>query len=248
MATLLEYSPPPSPTQAGRRRQWPWLGFWLPMLVIPFVHFTCDASPVGIVMEWASIRGWGKFDKLATVILAGGLVAGVPIYLWRLRLLWRRPIGQIERTAAYVIAAGVAAAYLLVVCLCIHEGDLDGLAWTTIGVSAAFLAAGTWVLWFRRSARGTVEHAIATMLVPYIANATFCVIAFYDEPQLGWYLTLIMTPIAAFEVILFAIAGGHGRVAVVKAQTESPASAQTPGPMLVSTMPDEITPPNPAPP
>src|SRR5438477_610690 len=64
---------------------------------------------------------------------------------------------------------------------------------------------------------------LAAMLIPYVANATFCLIGFADKPQLGWYLTLVSAPAAALELTITAVAAILRWRRAWLTQTEGPA-------------------------
>jgi hypothetical protein len=244
MPTLLEYSPPTSPEPTTRRR-WTWLLLALPSAVIPFVHFDCDASPVWVVTAWIFERDPVDRENVMILAMAAGLIAGLPLFLWRLRLLWRRPISQVERTAAFVIAIGTLLAFLIAVGTVLVEGSVDKFGWVALGVSIGLLATGLVALWLTRRHRTTGEFALTAMLVPYVAHATLCVIAFIQEHQLGWYLALVSTPAAIAEIIVLSWAMLR-RPRWERVQKESPALT-TPGQVQIDSN-RGLTPPNPAPP
>src|SRR5436305_1716135 len=96
-AQLLQYAVPGDAPVVRRRRGWGWLALSLPSAVVPFVKFTCSTTPVGAVHEWVTENEhWRREDVLVTA-LAVGLIFGLFIVLWRVRLLWSRPLSTPER-------------------------------------------------------------------------------------------------------------------------------------------------------
>lgn len=103
----------------------------------------------------------GRFDPAQRIVFAGIIVAvvvvaasGVYLYCWTPAF----PLGQVS--LAYAIRMHIAAAWLLIACLCVHIIAGGGLPWTHRGIATAMfgngrvsavLARNLWPGWAERS-------------------------------------------------------------------------------------------------
>ncbi len=117
-------------------------------------------------------------------------------------LLWRRP-RTIELRLAATIALlwSVPVVYMLVEIApnIVHPGSGDDyfLSMTAFLLMLICVLSSALIAWRCRRSR-PADAIEALLLGPYLANATFCLLGFYRDAEIGYWFTLIAT--AAFLV------------------------------------------------
>jgi hypothetical protein len=96
---VLTYAPPSIPADPRRVRRWLFCLLLLPALIVPFVNFTFDTSPL------EALRIWSYPSELILVLLAGGFFTAFPLVGWKVRLLVNPSAPQpLEKVVAWPIA------------------------------------------------------------------------------------------------------------------------------------------------
>jgi hypothetical protein len=187
-----------------------WTILALPTLVIPFVHFGCDYSPAGVLVGAANDARSGSWDneRVMLYILAAGLCYGALAFVWRLTARWG---ARHEAARALGISVGAAGVVATVVMLAVflYEIVRDGAKvgeWLTLGGCVAALLGAAWLLRVIRRRRRHNEFVLGSLLTPFIAVGAFCLIAFFSDAKIGWYLTLFSVPVSAIELVMMAYA------------------------------------------
>jgi hypothetical protein len=203
---LLEYRHAPAP--ATGRADWLFLLLGLPALVALFVPFTFGVSPVQVVRESPGTFPWTRWEpEMAIVLVTLPLFLPVAASALRLRMIVSGREMRGERWASYAAAAIGAAAVLALLAAAVAQWwDMAVPERWMFGAGAAVLAGGAVaVLALRRRGARRDVRALATMLVPYAADCTICLIAFREEAQLGWYLTAVSAAAALAEVVVLTV-------------------------------------------
>jgi uncharacterized membrane protein len=205
--SVLEYS---SGTAGAvrRRRRWIWAVLSLPLFVVPFVPFACKASPMGAVIEGAEHGPSIDRESFLLVMIAMPLVLGAVVGLWQARMLWRT--SATERLAAQVVGLVMAGcAVLSLAILSGTSGSLERKEWLILIASFVVLlaSAAIWVRLWRRRRRGNPDDlAVAALLAGYVPAATLALLMFWDDREMGWYLTLYCAIVGSTQLALLAAA------------------------------------------
>ncbi len=178
----------------------------VPAAASAFVTFTLGYSPVGFLLEFAQqIASVRIIQDVILVLLALPFLLGVVLLAWHVRLLVRPPATRVEKwlclSLAMLSAAGTVALGFVVLPELDHDNDLRTivaiwLALLTVAVAASLLA---YFVRTRGGAELPVTHAIGAA---YLANAVVCLVAFYDDRQAGWYVTLVACGVMVAGVVL----------------------------------------------
>lgn len=202
---LLQYAvPAPRSTQRVRLV---FLLLTLPGAVVPFVSFTYSVSPLHAVSELPSSDGF--IDHAAIFMCGCSFFLVFGLIGWKLRLLLGSRPSKWEvfgaRAAAFIGTVPVATLFLLGLQELIRSGaDADGQLIAALSAIFALIMAGSWIA--HRQRRRELMGSIDAMLIgPYLANAAFCLLAFWRDPELGYWLTVpVAIALAAELVLLFA--------------------------------------------
>ena len=199
---LLEYRHNP-PARAAGRADWLFLLLGVPALVALFVPFTFGVSPLHVLRQTPGMLPWTRWEpEMAIVLVTLPLFLPVAASALRVRMMVSGREMRGERWACYAAAAvGAAAVVALLAMAAAQWGELTGGDRWVFGTGGAVLAGGAGAVFVlrRRGARRDVR-ALVTMLVPYAADCAICLIAFREDPQLGWYLTAISAAAAVAEI------------------------------------------------
>src|SRR5206468_10629361 len=169
----------------------------LPALVIPFVTFTSNASPLG-----AAEKLTVHFMRFLGIIPLLGLsfFAGVLVVIWKLRQLLGPP-GRWELWAmlAAVIVATIPHA-IVMGCLTTEisrdrswpSGDLMQIisGWAILLFGFGIPLLGMALAWQRYRRQQAAQALEILAMTPFLANAAMCLVGFHDDPELGYWLTL----------------------------------------------------------
>ena len=194
-----------APADAPKRwRRWIALALTIPAAVVPFLPFTYDTSPYNAASEF--FREW--FSDLEIVCAGLSFFIVLPLIAWRLRiLLWRAPrITELRLAAIVAMLCHVPAIYLLVeFCPNLLKPEPDYfLGVAALSTMLICILAGMIIAWRCRRTRSTAA-VDALLLGPYLANAAFCLFAFYQDPQIGYWLTTIATTAFAVQLVMIPI-------------------------------------------
>lgn len=219
----LDYVGPTTDVTPRRRSIW-WTILALPTLVIPFVHFGCDYSPAGVLVGAANDARSGSWDtdRVMLYILAACLCYGALAFVWRVTGRW---VARHEAARALGISVGAAGVVATVVMLAVftyeiyNEGAKAG-EWLAFGACAGSLLGAAWLLRAVRRRRRRNEFVLGSLLTPFIAVGAFCLVAFFSDGKIGWYLTLFSVPVSAVELLAMAFA-----------RERQPAEKETAGPI-----------------
>ena len=179
-----------------------------PGLAAVFAPFTHGVSPASALLDSyreLSSRSWDPAMAITLVCLPFLL----PFAAWGLRLRWILwgPATRVECRLALVAALlGAAALTTLVGVAAAEPGGLRPLERFTYGAAAALLLAGAGLLallWRRGEARDL--RVRVALMVPYVANSVITLVAFVDDREIGWYLTLVSGIAALAELVLLAV-------------------------------------------
>lgn len=218
----------------------------LPSVVVPFVPFACNATPVGAVHEWVTASDRWDRDAIMLTALATGLILPLFILFWRLRSFLRRPLGSTELVIAQTVAAVMGAGFLLALGFIVTASGLDASDWVSVGLSALWFAFGACACWRLRRQPRAYSFSLMALLVPYGATTIICLIAFFTDRKVGWYLTAVSGPAALAETITLFIQQLRARRGGAVDEIRNPALAGAPGEFAgASAVPAAISPPNP---
>jgi hypothetical protein len=196
-----------TPAHLRRRSRVAWLVALLPGLVVPFVPFACDASPLKMLAYGTIELGKGQVmrnDEFAPWLLSMPFFLIFPLVFWKVRRTIGRPSSRVGRRAARVMG-NASTAVLIVVMALAARGAASPHEWLSTVVTSAGIALAISLeilLLMRAGARDdAVEMA---MLGPYVMTLGFAISAWYSEAKIGWYLSLI--PLAGGLAELIATA------------------------------------------
>lgn len=203
---VLAYAPVDPDAKRKRRKQIAWLSSTLPGLVAPFVAFSHFVSPLTAARESFGDGGFVSGPILGCVGLSFFLI--YPLTFWRLRqtLTWR--MRKFERVAAFAVAliGSIPIAVLL-----FHAAP--GI-WTEItrpmrehqllelGAIAMLLGGvTTGIVTATRIRKPAPDAAIEALFIgPYLSNAAYLLLAFYEDRPIGYWLTAITVAVLATQL------------------------------------------------
>jgi uncharacterized membrane protein len=206
-ASVLEYSAGTAGLPRKRRR-WVWAVLSLPLLVVPFVPFACNATPMAAVVEGAKHGPAIDRESFLLMLIAMPLVLGTLLGIWEARTLWRTSSG--ERIVAHVV--GLMMVGCAILCMGNMVTGANGLElkeWLTLGGTFVVLlgSAVVWArVWRRRRLENRDDPALASLLGGYLPAATLALLMFWDDREIGWYLTLYCAIVAGVQLVLLAVA------------------------------------------
>jgi len=191
----------------------------LPAAVVPFVPFCWSISPLKAVQEVGSLH----WNDLMIPFLAITFFLGLPIVAAQAFRLLGISLNRSWRWATW-LGFSVASATTTAISLPLINSELrehvDGsLIGASVGLAALTLIATALVLarrWSRHPAAPTGLPASLVLAFPYTGNALICLVGFFDDRQIGWWLTV---------VALFGLA--LDLIAAVRAQTAQAPAAPT---------------------
>jgi hypothetical protein len=196
-----------TPAHLRRRSRAVWLVALLPGLVVPFVPFACDASPlkmlaygaVGLVKE-QSLRD-GEFSVW---LLSMPFFLIFPLMFWKVRRVIGRPSSRAGRRVARVMGNSATVLLIVAMALVAHE-SVTSYEWliillTSMGMA---LAISLEILLMMRSG-GRDDAAEIAMLGPYVMTLGFAIGAWYDEAKIGWYLSIVPAAGGLAEIVAIA--------------------------------------------
>ena len=200
---VLDYSTTPLPR--ARRMQWLLLALSIPSVVVPFLEFYWDVSPLDAVAE-PFLSDWS--DVLPIALLGFGFFTAFPIVAWRAHHLLR----ELQRRArrAYLAAALLAWAETVALNALWYREVFQRVRageWAFPQDAYPFLlaapvaVAGLLIAW-RLHARGDTNRASTVVLTtPYLANAAICLLGFADgDPTIGYLLALFVSVVWTLEI------------------------------------------------
>jgi hypothetical protein len=200
---ILAYAADDVTTRRSRAWRIAWTVSTLPAAVVPVLDFYWSVSPLDVWREFVE-RG---FDAEWMIVCAGlTFFVAYPLIAWRLRLaLGRRP-GIRESRAAFVAAMLSAGGPVTMIVVAIwHIADGSAVeAILLFGTLGGGLVLGGVIAW--RCRRHVPAAADALMLGTYLANASFCIYAFRDDPQIGYWLSVAACAIFLPQLVLLPLA------------------------------------------
>jgi hypothetical protein len=167
-----------------------------------FLPFTWSTSPADVVLFGSNVEFWP---------LASPFLLAIPIAVASLRWLLAGTLSRIEWITAYALALALAGATLFFLgsAFLLDGSGMDGQGWVSIFTFLAVLSAGAAVVstnW--RAGTSHTEKAVIAMQVAYVANASFCLIAFFPFWDIGACFALITI---SLYVAQMAALHRHGR-------------------------------------
>ena len=181
--------------------------FALPGLVVPFVSFTYSTSPLDAVTDIP------QFGSDMWVFFSLGLTYffGLPILLWKARrLIFTGPPAQPQRRTLLAVSIVITMPALFVVAwMCrdvpplIKEGDFTGemALMLSVALSSLFASIGA-CMWRWRRRRDALAATEALLVAGYLTNAAMTLLAFHDQPELGYWLAIPVAASFAAELFL----------------------------------------------
>jgi FtsH-binding integral membrane protein len=172
----------------------------LPALASIALTFTWGESPLSVEVDYlrqAAAGGYASDWPLG--FLAATFFLAIPIFTWRVRTLISPSITKPERALAMSLALVAASLTIVLQILLLSDAPQNIVAALAIATPSLVLVTGAIVI-FRRRRRPDI--GLMAMIVAYTANAAMALIAFSDDPRVGWYVTLA-------AVILFALQVGR---------------------------------------
>jgi len=177
----------------------------LPALVTPFVAFTYGTSPLDVISEERSF-----FSEWPLYMCAITFFAAFPIVLWKgWRLLVPTPpapwtmramaaVSLIVNVPAIVIAASMVAQTPESIRDDTFQRDEAAMLAFVLAtlLGSAFLAAWRW----RR--RGLLAGVNTFFVGGYLTVMAICLLAFHEDPELGYWLTVPVAASFAAEMLL----------------------------------------------
>jgi hypothetical protein len=196
-----------SPAHLRRRSRVAWLITLLPGLVVPFVPFACDASPIKMLAYGAAelVKNQSmQTGEFAMWLLSMPFFLIFPLMLWKVRRIVGRPSSRAGRRAARVMGNAATVVLIVVMALAAHESVTTQEWMLTLITSAGIaLAISLEILLLMRA--GARDDAVeVAMLGPYVMTLGFAVGAWFNDAKIGWYLSIV--PAAGGLVELMRIA------------------------------------------
>ena len=197
-----------TPQLPRSRLDLPFLLLGLPALAAVVAPFTFNVSPAHAIVESRGAFDWTRWDPGMTILLVA-VPFLPPVLAWALRLrsVLRGSATRAERGIGYGVAFAAAAAVGVV--LVAAAAELPTLQWSErayFGAALLILTAGVALLALlsRRHAHADLRVRVA-LLAPYLANCAIVLAAFFDDRQLGWYLTAVSAAAALAELVLLTL-------------------------------------------
>jgi hypothetical protein len=175
-------------------------------LAVPFMPFACGTSPLGAVTT--SFDRNSSVDSDMLLCLGCGFFVALPLVTWRALLLWRPPGPRLRRAALGVaIVTWIPYAWVQVLWLkALPDSFADGATlrdfigdqypWI-LGLCAALACLLlAWRLWTRGEHNAGLRTAL---LSAWLGTAVFCVVGFYEDLEVGGYVTLPLMTLWASE-------------------------------------------------
>jgi hypothetical protein len=178
----------------------------LPGLVLPFLPFECDLSPARVVGYGTLELIEGSMDEteVALWLLAMPFFLILPVVVRVTRQVFGKRSTRLGRGVAYATGAAGAAAFAgAMSALALESSQASQWGLVTGGTAALALVGWLGAAVFSRPDR-LDERASVAVLGPYAVTLVFCVVAWAERHQIGWYVAL--APAAAATVELIAIA------------------------------------------
>lgn len=179
----------------------------LPAVVVPFVSFTWNTSPLDTVVElFRSGSDW------IFVLLGAPFFLGIPIVAAQIARITSRNMSRWCRNAGFALASFSAALSLafegMMVLDILEDVGVDDLSgYVALLLVPAILAiAGIW-LWRTRRVADATSQATVALVAAFLANASLCLFTFSDDPDLGWWLALAASvgmAIGAAQIVIAA--------------------------------------------
>ena len=197
-----------SPRHPRSRLDLPFLLLGLPALAAVIAPFTYGVSPAEVMLRAPREFDWTSWDpSMAILLVAVPFLTPVFACVLRFRsMLWGWTT-RAERAVGYAAASvGAAAVAGLLAAAAVQWATVEWKERAYYGAALLVLAAGATlmaVLW-RRNAHPEVRVR-AALLTPYLANCAVVLIAFVDDPEVGWYLTAVSAAAALAELVLVAV-------------------------------------------
>jgi hypothetical protein len=155
-------------------------------LFLPFAYSTSPVEAVSYSETWQ--LGLPYF--LAPLVVLG-------IVRW----IVRGAFSPLERVAAY-LAAATATVGTLSIYFIPWEGPATILEWLAWLFPLVTFSLGVLILIRNRSRKLSVDlNPIVAMQIPYLANAGFCLITFYEHWQMGAYMTVIAAVTFVVQIV-----------------------------------------------
>lgn len=202
--STLDYAPPANIN--ADRRSIIWTVLAIPTLIIPFVNFACDTSPVDALLKAKdnfATSNWSSDDFLPAMLAIGICLGGVA-FLWRIRARLPWPTTAPERWTCITVAGLSVIGFLAAIVPAFHEmSDLLSIVALVIYLLTAALGTDVVVYARRRNTRDAV--VLACLLGAFLAAAIYALVLFAGEhKKIGWYLTACVTPVTLIELISLA--------------------------------------------
>jgi hypothetical protein len=170
-----------------------------------FLPFTYDTSPADVVFFGSDVGFWP---------IASPFLLAIPIAVASLRWLLAGTLSRLERITAYGIALALAGATLFFLGLLLVDSSGMGVqGWFLIFVPLAILSAGAVVVstnW--RAGTPRAENAVIAMQVAYLANASFCLIGFFPDWDIGACFALVTVSLYVAQMVTLYRQGRDSRL------------------------------------
>jgi hypothetical protein len=200
---ILAYAAGDVTTRPSRVRRIAWIVSTLPAAIVPVLDFYWSVSPLDV---WRELPDHGFDGEWALACAALTFFIAYLLIAWRLRLaLWWQP-GRRESRAAIIGALLCTAGPVTMM-----VGAIPSLAQANTSEVAALygtlgggLLAGGAMAW--RCRRHLPAAADALILGAYLGNATFCLHAFRDGPEIGYWFTVAACIVFLPQLFLLPLA------------------------------------------
>jgi hypothetical protein len=209
---VLSYATPAANAPRNNRRDWMKIAVLILALVVPFVPFTFDTAPLTALLQIMNISG----SEWIYVLLGSAFFMAIPLFAWRLRvMLQRAPHPPAERIAGWTIACVCMLIPIAMLTLFTQIARSEGfnlLAVVMIGGGMGILTLGVWqAIRFRGEASTGVDVLLSAA---YLANAWVCLIGFYDNREIGYWLTLPVAALLLWDLIRRSLRPANGLGAI----------------------------------
>ena len=177
----------------------------LPALVTPFVRFTFGTSPLDVIADHPS-----HFSELPLYLCAVTFFAAFPIMLrkgWRLFFpappaRWTMPaiavVSLIVNVPAIVIASLMVAQTPGMIRDDTFQRDEAGM----LALILATLVGGSVLALWRWRRRSLIAGVDSFLVVGYLTVMAICLLAFHDDPEVGYWLSVPVAASFAAEMLL----------------------------------------------
>jgi hypothetical protein len=180
-------------------------------ILTPFLPFTSSTSPLRVIVFLPSTTSLDYAPIALPFFLA------ILILIAHARVIVAGRFSRTEVIIAYGSSIIMAFATLAFTIRALISGPPSASAWPILALPWITIAFGiALVRWCRRRSLPSALAALTAMQCAYIANAFFCLAAFWPHWQAGAFVTAVTVAIYAAHVALVLVSTNKVRVVAVR--------------------------------